>query len=177
MELFSRYRAPHHTAGIVWKSLRWLKGHQRPFLSCVRNEYCFKLSFQTFWTLISHFVWLKIFFLSLQSDFFVVVFYRSQISCQCFPIINLDTWQSIKEKKDQLYGILFNHKNEWNNAIFSMANGSRDYHTKLSQAEKDKYCMIWHSLYDMWMIQMDYLQNRNKQQQQKKQKQTHRHRK
>ena len=32
----------------------------------------------------------------------------------------------------------------------------------LSQAEKDEYYMIWHLLYDVWMIQMDYLQNRNR---------------
>ena len=32
----------------------------------------------------------------------------------------------------------------------------------LSQAEKDKHYMIWHSLYDMGMIQMDYLQSRNR---------------
>ena len=39
-------------------------------------------------------------------------------------------------------GILLSHRNEWNNAIFSNVDGPRDYHTKWSQTEKDKYHMI-----------------------------------
>ena len=33
-------------------------------------------------------------------------------------------------------------KKEWNNAICSNMDGPRDYHTKWSQTEKDKYYMI-----------------------------------
>ena len=36
--------------------------------------------------------------------------------------------------------ILLNHK-EWNNAICNLV-GSRDYHSKWTQKEKDKHCMI-----------------------------------
>ena len=36
-------------------------------------------------------------------------------------------------------GILFSHKKEWNNAICSNMDGPRDYYTKWSQTEKDKY--------------------------------------
>ena len=33
-------------------------------------------------------------------------------------------------------------KKEWDNAICSNIDGLRDYHTKWSQTEKDKYLMI-----------------------------------
>ena len=36
-------------------------------------------------------------------------------------------------------GILLSHKKEWNNAICSNMDGPRDYHTKWSKPEKDKY--------------------------------------
>ena len=36
-------------------------------------------------------------------------------------------------------GILLSHKKEWNNAICSNMDGPRDYHTKWSKSEKDKY--------------------------------------
>ena len=39
-------------------------------------------------------------------------------------------------------GILLRHKKEWNIAICSDMNGPREYHTKWSHREKDKYCMI-----------------------------------
>ena len=39
-------------------------------------------------------------------------------------------------------GILLSHKKEWNFAICSNMDGPRDYHTKWSQTEKDKYYMI-----------------------------------
>ena len=39
-------------------------------------------------------------------------------------------------------GILLNHKNEWNNAIWSNMDGPRDYHIKWSKSEKDKYHII-----------------------------------
>ena len=68
--------------------------------------------------------------------------------------------------KDVVYihnGILLRHKKEWNNAICSNMDGPRDYHTKWSQTEKDKY--QWYHLYveskkkcDKWT----YLQNRNR---------------
>ena len=49
------------------------------------------------------------------------------------------------DKEDVVYihnGILLSHKKEWNNAICSNMGGPRDYHTKWSKSEKDKYHMI-----------------------------------
>ena len=39
-------------------------------------------------------------------------------------------------------GLLLSHKEEWNNSNCSDMNEPRDYHTKWSQTEKDKYHMI-----------------------------------
>ena len=39
-------------------------------------------------------------------------------------------------------GLLVSHKKEWNNAICSNMDGPRDYHTKWSKSDKDKYHMI-----------------------------------
>ena len=36
-------------------------------------------------------------------------------------------------------GILPSHKKEWNNAICSNVDGPRDYQTKWSKSDKDKY--------------------------------------
>ena len=38
--------------------------------------------------------------------------------------------------------ILLSHKKEWNNAIYSDMDGSRDYHIKWSKSDKKKYYMI-----------------------------------
>ena len=47
-----------------------------------------------------------------------------------------------KEDVVRLYNvILFSYKKEWNNAIYSNIDRPRDYQTKWSQAEKDKYHM------------------------------------
>ena len=48
-------------------------------------------------------------------------------------------------KEDVVYihnGILLSHKKEWNNDICSNVDGLRDYHTKRSKSDKDKYYMI-----------------------------------
>ena len=39
-------------------------------------------------------------------------------------------------------GMLLNHKKEWNNAMCSTMDGSRDYHTQWSKPEKENYHMI-----------------------------------
>ena len=39
-------------------------------------------------------------------------------------------------------GILLSHTKEWNNALCSNMDGPRDYHTKWSKSDKDKYDMI-----------------------------------
>ena len=47
--------------------------------------------------------------------------------------------------KDVVYihnGILLSHKKEWNIAICSNMDGPREYHTKWSKSEEDKYYMI-----------------------------------
>ena len=49
-----------------------------------------------------------------------------------------------RDKEDVVYkynGILLSHKKERNNAICNNIDGPRDYYTKQSQKEKDKYHM------------------------------------
>ena len=60
-------------------------------------------------------------------------------------------------------GILLSHKKEQNNAICSNMGGPRDYHTKWSQTEKDKYmvsliCGIYFFKWYKWT----YLQTRKR---------------
>ena len=59
-------------------------------------------------------------------------------------------------------GVLFSHKKERNNAICSTLGGPRDYHTKWSKSEKDKY----HESTYMWnqkkWCKWTFLQNRNR---------------
>ena len=46
------------------------------------------------------------------------------------------------DQEDVVYthsGVLFSHKKEGNNAIWSNMDGPRDYYTKWSQTEKDKH--------------------------------------
>ena len=38
--------------------------------------------------------------------------------------------------------ILLSHKKELNNTIYNNMDATRDYHTKLSQKEKDKYDLV-----------------------------------
>ena len=50
------------------------------------------------------------------------------------------------EKEHEVYihnGIFLSHKKEWNNAICSNMDRTRDYHVKWSESEKDKYYMIF----------------------------------
>ena len=56
--------------------------------------------------------------------------------------MSIDRWV---DKEDLVYihnGILVSHNKEWNNAICNNMNGSRDYHTKWSKSDKDKYHVI-----------------------------------
>ena len=47
-----------------------------------------------------------------------------------------------KEDVVDIYnGILLSHLKEWNNAFCSNMDATRDYHTKWSKSEKDKYHM------------------------------------
>ena len=56
--------------------------------------------------------------------------------------ISPDRWMD-KDKVHIYNGILLSHKKEWNNAICSNMNRSRDYHrSEVSQKEKDKYDVI-----------------------------------
>ena len=44
------------------------------------------------------------------------------------------------DKEEVVYGqIGISHKKEWNNAICNNMDGLRDYHTKWSNSNKDKY--------------------------------------
>ena len=49
------------------------------------------------------------------------------------------------DKEDVVHvysGILLGHKKEQNNAICRNMHGSRDYHTKWSKSDKDKYTSL-----------------------------------
>ena len=52
-------------------------------------------------------------------------------------------------------------KEEWNNAICSNMDGPRDYHTRWSKSEKDKYFHHLYVEYKKW-YKWAYLQNRNR---------------
>ena len=50
------------------------------------------------------------------------------------------------DKKDVVHifnGILESYKDEWNDAICSNMDRTRDYHAKWNESETDKYHMIW----------------------------------
>ena len=61
------------------------------------------------------------------------------------------------------YGILLSHKKEWNKAIYSNIDGSRDYYTKWT-VRRIKINMIWYHLYVKSKIwhKWTYLPNRNR---------------
>ena len=50
-------------------------------------------------------------------------------------------------------GILLNHQKEWNNAICSNMDGSRDYHTKQSKSERER--QIPYDITYMWNLKYD----------------------
>ena len=49
-------------------------------------------------------------------------------------------------------GVLLRHKKQWNHAICSTLDGPRDYHTKWSQRDKDKY----HGNTHIWNLRKGY---------------------
>ena len=57
--------------------------------------------------------------------------------------------------------VLLNYKKEWNNTICSNMGGPRDYHTKWSKTEKDKYYVISLICGTWKKVQMNF-QNRNR---------------
>ena len=71
--------------------------------------------------------------------------------------MSIDRWMD----KDVVYscnGILLSHKKEWNNALCSNMDGPRNYNTKWSKPEKDKYC-TWNL---KKLYKSTYTQNRNR---------------
>ena len=73
-------------------------------------------------------------------------------------------------------GILLSHKKEWNNAICSNMDGPRDYHTKWSKPDKDKY----HGIYDipyMWNLKKKKKKKDRNEVISKTERDSHRHRK
>ena len=68
-----------------------------------------------------------------------------------------------KEDAVQIYnGILLSPKKEWNNAIYSNMDGPKDYHTKWSKSEKDKYYIISLISGILKKYTWTYLQSRNR---------------
>ena len=56
--------------------------------------------------------------------------------------VSIDRWM---DKEDVVYihsGILLSHKKEWDNAIWNNMDGPKDYHTKWSKSDKDKYYIL-----------------------------------
>ena len=47
-------------------------------------------------------------------------------------------------------GILLNHKEEWNNAICSNMDGTKDYHSKCSKSDREK--QISYDITYMWYL-------------------------
>ena len=65
----------------------------------------------------------------------------------------IDRWM---DKEDVVYiniynGILLSHNKEWNNAICSNVDETRDYHTKWSKSEKE----ISYDITYMWNLKYD----------------------
>ena len=57
--------------------------------------------------------------------------------------------------------ILLSHEKEWNNVTCNNMDGHRDYHSKLSQIEKDKYDITYMWNLEKW-YKWNYFQNRNR---------------
>ena len=60
------------------------------------------------------------------------------------------------DKEDVLYiynGILLSHKKEWNNAICSNMDATREYHTKWSKSEGER--QIPYDITYMWNLKYD----------------------
>ena len=75
--------------------------------------------------------------------------------------VSTDRWMDKEDMVHRYNGILLSDKKEWNNAICSNMDGSRDCHTKWSKSEKE-----WHMPhlcvdYNIWH-KWTYLENRNR---------------
>ena len=80
--------------------------------------------------------------------------------------MSIDRWMD-KEDVVHIYnGILLSHKKEWNNAICSNVDATRDYHTDWSKTERERPYDITY----MWNLKHDTNEPSMKQ------KQNHRHR-
>ena len=56
--------------------------------------------------------------------------------------MSIDRWTGKEDVVHINSGILLRHKKEGNNSICSKMDGPRDYHTKWSESDKDKYHMM-----------------------------------
>ena len=56
--------------------------------------------------------------------------------------MSIDRWMDEEDVVHIYNGILLGQKREWNNAICSHMDATRDHHTKWSKSEKDKYHMM-----------------------------------
>ena len=76
------------------------------------------------------------------------------------------------DKEDVVYlysGILLSHEKEWDNAIYSNMDGSRDYHTKWNKRDRER--QIYDIAYMWYLKKMIHMNSYTKQ------KSIHRHRK
>ena len=61
-------------------------------------------------------------------------------------------------------GILFSHKEEWNNVLCSNMDVPRDYHNKLSKSDRERqilYDITYSGIFKKWW-KWTYIQNRNR---------------
>ena len=67
--------------------------------------------------------------------------------------MSIDRWPD-KEDVVHIYnGIVLSHKKEWNNAICSNMNATRDYHTRWSKSERER--QIPYDITYMWNLKCD----------------------
>ena len=65
----------------------------------------------------------------------------------------IDRWMN-KEDMVHIYnGTLLSHKKEWNNAICSNMDATRDYHTKWSKSDRER--QIPYDITYMWNVKYD----------------------
>ena len=64
--------------------------------------------------------------------------------------MSIDRWMDKEDVVHTCNGILLSHKKEWNNAICSNMDATRDYHTKWSKSERER--QIPYHIACMWTL-------------------------
>jgi len=67
--------------------------------------------------------------------------------------MSINRWKGKEDTVSIYSGILFNHKKEWDNAICSNKDGSRDDHTKYVRQRQTPYDITY-----MWNLKYDTIE-------------------